>query len=145
MPAAVQWHDALPLTRNGKVDRGALAAMAPADQPGPGPAAAPDLTAALGPAAAPGPDVAAPDGGPAARVEGELAGMWAAVLQLPEVSAEVSFYDLGGDSLAAARVLTEVRRRYHVTIPLDHLYEVRTVRAMAAHVLAAADRLDGAA
>jgi acyl carrier protein len=67
-------------------------------------------------------------------------------LQLPDVNAEVSFYDLGGDSLAAARLLTEVRKHYRVTIPLDQLYEVRTVRAMAARVLAAiGDRLDGAA
>lgn len=134
IPAAVQWHDALPLTRNGKVDRGALATMAPADQPG------------RSVAVAPGPSLAAPDGGPAARVERELAGMWAAILQLPDVSTEVSFYDLGGDSLAAARVLTEVRKRYQVTIPLDQFYVVGTVREMAAQVLAAVgDRLDGAA
>jgi amino acid adenylation domain-containing protein len=134
VPAAVQWHDTLPLTRNGKVDRGALAAMAPADQPGPGPAGAPGLSPA------------APDGGPASQVERELAEIWAVILQLPDVNAEVSFYDLGGDSLAAARLLTEVRKHYRVTIPLDQLYEVRTVRAMAARVLAAiGDRLDGAA
>jgi acyl carrier protein len=50
------------------------------------------------------------------------------------VPLDATFYDLGGDSLAAARVLAEVRKLFHVTIPLDQLYEVRTVRAMAARV-----------
>jgi acyl carrier protein len=60
--------------------------------------------------------------------------VWASILKLPEVDVAASFFDLGGDSLAAARVLTEVRKRFGVTIPLDRLYEVRTVRAMAARI-----------
>ena len=47
------------------------------------------------------------------------------------------FYDLGGDSLAAARILTGVRKRFGVSITLDRLHEVQTVRAMAACVEAA--------
>jgi len=117
IPSAVVWHDALPLTRNGKVDRTALTTATPASGP-----------AAAGPAPAP----AVPDG-----LAGQLAAVWATVLRVGDVPHDVAFHDLGGDSLAAARVLAEVRKLFRVTIPLDQLYEVRTVRAMAARVAAA--------
>jgi pyochelin synthetase len=117
-PAAVVWHDSLPLTRNGKVDRGQLAAQVPA-----------------------GPDE--PDGqesGPAepTAAEQELIGLWASVLRQPagSMGPHSSFYDLGGDSLAAARIFTGVRKQFGVGITLDRLYEVRTVRAMAAAIAA---------
>ena len=70
-------------------------------------------------------------------VEGELAGLWGSILQVAEVDPDVDFYDLGGDSLAAARILTGVRKRFGVGITLDQLHEVQTVRAMAARVEAA--------
>ena len=40
---------------------------------------------------------------------------------------------------STARVLTGVRKRFGVSITLDRLYEVQTVRAMAACVEAARD------
>ena len=129
VPAAVRWHDTLPLTRNGKVDRRALAETPPET---PDPAGGSPATASDGDS-------------PATEIEIDLAAVWAGILQLPDVAAETSFYDLGGDSLSATRVLTEVRKRYHLTIPLDQFYEVRTVRAMAARLQAAGIRADGAA
>ncbi len=143
IPSAVVWHDALPLTRNGKLDRSRLAAAEVADR-APGSTASAVLPVPTGSGATPGPD---PDGGAgdggagAGPVNGgpidELAALWAGILRVPRVAADDSFYDLGGDSLAAARVLTEVRKRFRVTIPLDQIYDVRTVRAMAARVAAA--------
>ena len=117
IPSAVVWHDALPLTRNGKVDRGKLVATEVAEAP------------ATTPAPAVPPPVAAPS-----DVEEQLRELWRSILKVPDVALDASFYDLGGDSLAAARVLTDVRKRFAVTIPLDQLYEVRTVRAMAARI-----------
>ncbi len=116
-PSVFVWHDALPLTRNAKVDRARLAAAAPA--------AATAATAA-----------------PATEVEREVAGLWAAVLGVPAggIDPEGDFYDLGGDSLAAARILTGVRKRFGVSITLDRLYEVQTVRAMASCVEAGSAR-----
>ena len=116
IPSAISWHENLPLTRNGKVDRVALAAMTP-------PAAA----AAT----------------PAAQTSGlqrELAEIWAAVLDLPatDIGADADFYQLGGDSLAAARIFTRVRKQLGVGITLDQLHQVRTIRALAEFVAGAA-------
>ena len=113
-PAAVVWHDTLPLTRNGKVDRGRLTGLVPAGRPA---SASGDL-------------------GPASDMERAVAGQWAAVLHLPPGSLEPAsdFFDLGGDSLAAARIFTGLRKEHGVSITLDRLYDLRTVRAMAAHI-----------
>jgi pyochelin synthetase len=113
VPAVLVWHEALPLTANGKVDRGALVAAPP-----PAPAAGmPQDTAAS-----------------ATEVERGLAQVWASVLRRAGVGMNEDFYDLGGDSLAGARILTEVRKRFQVAIPLDDFYGLRTVRLMAARV-----------
>jgi pyochelin synthetase len=115
-PAAVVWHESLPLTRNGKIDRARLT-----------------MAIAITPASP------APTAGPATPTERALAGLWAAVLRVADddVAPDRSLYDLGGDSLSAARILTGVRKRFGVSITLDRLHEVQTVRAMAAWVDAA--------
>ena len=120
-PSAVFWHESLPLTGNGKVDRGKLSAMAP-----------------LRPAATPSPGAAESGvtGGETTDLERQLIELWASVLRIvpDRVDHDSSLYDLGGDSLAAARILTGVRKQFGVSITLDRLYDVRTVRAMAACV-----------
>jgi pyochelin synthetase len=114
-PSAVVWHDSFPLTRNGKVDRGKLAAMTQVTE---------NSTAV--PAAA--------RSGEPTDVERELIELWAPVLRIPAASIGPGsdLLDLGGDSLAAARIFTGVRKQFGVSITLDRLYEVRTVQAMAA-------------
>ena len=125
-PASVVWHDRLPLTRNGKVDRGKLITLTPAA------------------AARTGERPARADADPVATKA--LIEVWASVLKLPPTSIEPGsdFYDLGGDSLAGARILTGVRKQFGVTITLDRLYELRIVAEMAASI-AAAQAADGAA
>lgn len=122
LPAAVVWHESLPLTRNGKVDRARLTATAPA-------------AGLREERAGPSPEAGAAQ---AAGLLGELAGLWAPVLRVPaaDIGPDADFYDLGGDSLAAARVFTSVRKRFGVGITLDQLHQVRTVRAMAEFVAA---------
>jgi pyochelin synthetase len=126
-PSAVFWHESLPLTRNGKVDRGRLTAMTPLAE---------TTAAAAG----------------AARVadltdlDRALIELWGSVLRVPPASIDPDsdFFDLGGDSLAAARIFTGVRKRFGVSITLDRLYDVRTVRAMAACIEAGRTSTRGA-
>jgi pyochelin synthetase len=118
VPSAVVWHEALPLTANGKVDRGKLAATEPAE--------ASPVTAAGGSGAAPGTDV-----------EQAVADIWAGVLGVEKVPVDITLYDLGGTSIGAARIFTAIRKQFGITIQLNRLPEVETVRAMAAHIEAA--------
>ncbi|MFD0305218.1 amino acid adenylation domain-containing protein [Streptomyces sp. NPDC127119] len=112
IPSAVVWHDSLPLTVNGKVDRSQLTAG--------------DLPEAK--------TVRSGDTAPAEGIERELSELWARVLKVPEVDALTPLTDLGADSLAAARILVGVRKQYKVTIPLSELVRVNSVRAMAARI-----------
>ncbi|HEX5760996.1 MAG TPA: amino acid adenylation domain-containing protein [Thermoanaerobaculia bacterium] len=100
--------DALPLDRNGKVDRRAL--------PEP-------LAAAL------------EEGGPAAPrtpTEELLAGIWAEVLGVERIGLHEGFFDLGGHSLLAMRVVSRVRSAFDVDLPLRRLFERPTVAELAA-------------
>ncbi len=117
-PSSVIWHDSLPLTRNGKVDRGKLITIAPA---------------ASTPASRPAPSAAENTELTKAVIE-----LWASVLKLPAtaIGPASDFYDLGGDSLAGARIFTGVRKQFGVTITLDRLYELRIVSELAACVAA---------
>ncbi|MFF7651032.1 amino acid adenylation domain-containing protein [Streptomyces sp. NPDC007983] len=112
VPSVVVWHDSLPLTANGKVDRSRLATE---DLPG---------------------AETTPSGGaaPADGIERELAELWAGVLKVPDVDVLTPLTEVGADSLASARILAGVRKRYKVTIPLSELVRVNTVRAMAARI-----------
>ncbi|MFJ9691412.1 amino acid adenylation domain-containing protein [Kitasatospora sp. NPDC101183] len=121
VPAAVVWHEELPLTRNGKVDRGALIRVAPSAE-----AAAPS-----------DPSASVAEDGEAGPTETELTGIWEQILRRPAVGPHDNIYALGGDSISAARILTAVRKRFGVGIQLGQLAGMETVRLMAAHVDAA--------
>ncbi|MGW9083548.1 non-ribosomal peptide synthetase [Streptomyces yangpuensis] len=88
VPAELVLLERLPLSPNGKVDRGAL--------PDPRPAApAPDRPAAVAPAGA----------DPVAL---RIAAVWAEVLGVAEVAPDADFFALGGDSFAAVRAVRAV-------------------------------------
>ncbi|MGA9610525.1 MAG: condensation domain-containing protein, partial [Mycobacterium sp.] len=95
IPAAVVVIDALPLTPNGKLDTRAL----------------------------PAPEYAESDGyrAPSSAVEEILAGIYAQILGIERVGVDDSFFDLGGDSLSAMRVINAINT------DLDARLEVRTV------------------
>ncbi|MFD9621941.1 amino acid adenylation domain-containing protein [Streptomyces virginiae] len=122
VPSVIVWHEALPLTRNGKVDRGWLTTVQPALAPA-RPVAA-ESSVASGPI---------PDG----SMKTELGQLWSSMLGVPLVTPDANLYDLGADSLTVIRILSEVRRRFGVTIPLAEIHEVCTVHAMAARLQAA--------
>jgi acyl-coenzyme A synthetase/AMP-(fatty) acid ligase/acyl carrier protein len=102
VPAAVVRLDAIPLTVNGKLDRAAL----------------------------PRPGHTATGRAPHGEAEERLAALFAAALGIDGVGAEESFFDLGGDSIAAMR-LTSAARAAGVELRLRDLLELRTVAALA--------------
>jgi acyl carrier protein len=83
-------------------------------------------------------DVGAPDAGSA--VESALASMWASVLGLDRVGLDDDFFELGGDSLQAARIAARATAEWKLSIPARTLLEAPTVASMAKTVVAALAR-----
>ena len=104
VPAAVVVLDALPLTVNGKLDTRALPA--------------PEYT----------------DAGryraPANAIEEILAGIYAQVLGVDRVGVEDSFFDLGGDSLLAMRVIAAVNTSLDAHLAVRTLFHAPSVRSL---------------
>ena len=68
---------------------------------------------------------------PRTPVENILADIWAEILQLEEVGADDNFFELGGHSLSATRVISQVRNRFQIEIPLRQLFNFPTVAELA--------------
>ena len=80
-------------------------------------------------------DVDPADAGSA--VETALASMWASVLGLDRVGLDDDFFELGGDSLQAARIAARATAAWKLSIPARALLEAPTVSAMAKTVASA--------
>jgi thioesterase domain-containing protein/acyl carrier protein len=99
----------LPLTPTGKVDRKAL--------PAPGqPSAAADFVA------------------PRTPIEEFLADLWAEQFRVERVGANSNFFDLGGHSMLAVRVMGRVQHVLGIEVPISALFEAPTVEQLAAVV-----------
>jgi len=108
VPSLLVRLDTLPLLPNGKVDRRALPEPA-AGERGEGPA------------------YEAPEG----AAERELAAIWEELLGVRPVGRNDDFFRLGGHSMLAVRLMTQLRRRFDVDLPLSALFESPTLRGLA--------------
>ncbi|MFJ2766424.1 amino acid adenylation domain-containing protein [Streptomyces sp. NPDC087300] len=104
-PSQVVALDELPLTASGKLDRKAL----------------------------PEPTAAATDHHqvPRAAVEEILAGLFARILKVPQVDVDDNFFDLGGHSLSATRLLGRIRTTLGRELSVGELFANPTVAGLA--------------
>ena len=108
VPAAIVAMAALPLTPNGKVDRGAL--------PDPG----------RGSGESVGRFVA-----PRSETERRLVAIWEAVFGVRPIGVTESFFDLGGHSLMAVRLVARIKAAFGREVPLAALLAEPTIEALA--------------
>ncbi|MFG2942123.1 amino acid adenylation domain-containing protein [Streptomyces sp. NPDC048282] len=109
VPEHVLTLDSWPLSANGKVDRRRL----PAPRQG---------------------DPATGYVAPRTATEHQLATLWCEVLDVPRVGVQDNFFDLGGHSLAATRLIARIRDRFQISISLREIFTTRTVADLATAV-----------
>ncbi|WP_194838156.1 non-ribosomal peptide synthetase [Nocardia sp. XZ_19_369] len=107
VPSALMELDELPLSANGKIDRKALPA------PVVGSRSASRSTAE-----------------PRTEVERVLAGIFAEVLGTDDFGVEDSFFDLGGNSLIAARAVARINAALGTGLTIRDLFEASTIAAL---------------
>jgi amino acid adenylation domain-containing protein len=113
IPADFVFLAALPLGPNGKLDRAALPEASDARAPG------------------------IDDEPPSGALEERLAEVWRRVLRIARVGRRQSFFDVGGHSLLAARLVAEIAELGHA-MPLAALFDAQTIEAQAALIEAGA-------
>lgn len=108
VPAAVVILETLPLTVNGKLDKKAL----------------------------PAPDYSDSERyrAPTTAVEEILVGVYAQVLGLPRVGIDDSFFELGGDSLSAMRLIAAINTSLDVELAVRTLFDAPTVAELAPRI-----------
>ncbi len=68
---------------------------------------------------------------PRTAAEKQLAKLWCELLQLEEVGIDDSFFDLGGNSLAAVRMVAQYQTRYGREIPPVKVFQYPTIAKLA--------------
>ncbi len=117
VPAAFVALEALPLTPNGKVDRKAL--------PKPEFEAVTDRSQFVA---------------PGTETEIALAKIWCEVLHLEQVGLDDNFFDIGGHSILAVRLINKIRTVMNFAVPIPVFFQNPTIRELAA----VCDRANGA-
>lgn len=116
MVPAVTFIDSLPVTPSGKVDRSAL----------------PDPVLAERRHGEP----------PRDAVERVLAEIWRGALSTPEPGREENFFDHGGDSISALRIVERIRRVLRTELSVTDVFEAQTIAQQAARIRTASPHVD---
>lgn len=68
------------------------------------------------------------------RTEHELAEIWAEVLKIDKVRRDENFFNLGGDSLLATKVVLAARRRWQIKFTVRVLIDKPVLADLAEHI-----------
>lgn len=118
VPARIHQLDAIPVTASaGKVDRAGLVARVDPRR--------------------------AEESGASDDIERQLVEIWSRVIGTPVLAGDDFFDDLGGESVVAAHLVTEIQRATGTSMPMSLLLELNTVKKMAEYLRGSAvtDRL----
>ncbi|MFN3987982.1 MAG: amino acid adenylation domain-containing protein [Rhodocyclaceae bacterium] len=113
VPAYYMTLAAMPLTPNGKVDRKAL------------PLPAWHASSRYAP--------------PRNRLEEMLVNLWAESLGRPHVGIHDNFFEIGGDSISATRILNTIRKTLSVEVPLGVLFKASTISDLSEYLSGSED------
>jgi amino acid adenylation domain-containing protein len=111
IPSAFVYLDALPLTSHGKIDRRALPA--------------PDAER---------PALAEAFIAPRTPTEKSLASIWTKLLGINRVGINDNYFELGGDSLLATQLVSQLRGVFEVELPLVNLFQYPTLAELATSI-----------
>jgi amino acid adenylation domain-containing protein/thioester reductase-like protein len=100
----------LPLTTNGKLDRGALP---PPDRTG---------------------YVSRQYDAPRGEIEEAVAGIWRQLLGLERVGRQDNFFEVGGHSMLVVKALGKITQRFGVALKVTDLYKTPTIRDLATRI-----------
>jgi len=117
VPSRIVFQDSLPRTPVGKVPRSKLAGRLGWMSPG------------CRVAESPGPPIR-----PRSALEQAITGQLSKVLGLPTVSVDDDFFELGGDSVAAAELMARLHERLGASLPVSLLFDAPTAGTLAEHV-----------
>ena len=106
IPAAFVMIEALPTTPNGKLDRKAL----------PAPVVARNTRDSVP---------------PQTPTQITLARIWESLLKVEHVGIHENFFDLGGHSILAVRLMAQIRAPFGVQLPLHHIFRTPTISGLA--------------
>ena len=117
VPSAIVPLSEIPRTALGKIDYAALPALTGSRSPAPRRVA------------------------PRTATEKAIAAIWSVVLKVPRLGVYDNFFDLGGHSLSAMRVVARLKDEFRIELPLRCLFEGPTIAELALAVTQQAARL----
>ena len=120
IPAAFVVLEKFPLTANGKVDQKALPP--------------PNLTVTK---------EIIPPIAPTTSIEATLVEIWTQLLGRKQVSIHDNFFELGGHSLLATQLVSRIRDRFQVELPLRSVFETPTIAELAKNIEASRWEIQG--
>jgi acyl carrier protein len=110
VPSSVMELDSLPLMVNGKTDRKALPA--------------PDLSGSS----------ASGYRAPGTEMEKQLVAIWEEMLGIAPIGIDDNFFEIGGHSLLAMRVISIIKEKMNVAISLKSFFDLAEIKALAKYI-----------